>query len=123
MANGALDIAVGDPAAQTRHRHERNGILMDLQLCWLVLTALTAVFISPCGRTRVDDPVVVVLTQCRATETRSCRFLLLGVELLGIRTAVTEGRAQVVAQTIPLFPIRRITDTTQLNKTMRKYYY
>ena len=112
VANGALNIAIGDPAAQTHHRHERNGILMDLRLGRIVLTALTTVFIRPSGRTRPYDPVEAVLTQYHAAETRRFRSLLLGVELLSIRTAVAEGRAQCVAQTIPLFPVRRITDTT-----------
>ena len=87
---------------------------MDLLLGWFILAVLPALFIRPSGRTGSDDPVVVVLAHGNAAETRSCRFLLLDVELFGIRTAVAEGGANVIAETIPAFPIRRITNPTQL---------
>ena len=96
MTNGTLDVAVGDPSAQTGHRHERYRILIDLPFSWFLLAFLPAIFILPSGRAGFDDPVVAILAQFDAAETRGCRFFLLGVELFGVGAAVAEGGAHVV---------------------------
>ena len=87
---------------------------MHLGLGRLRLTGGPNFIVLPSGRTRANDPVVVVLSQTDTSETSSCRLLLVDAELFRIRAAIAECYAQIVTQTVALFPIRRITYAAHL---------
>ena len=109
-----MNVAICDAIVDARDGQLCKRIPVLFADFWKYFAKGSRFFIRPSSRTRVNDPVRLVLTEFNAGEALLRFPPLIGTVARRIETTIAVLDTQIVTQAIPLLPIRRVAYPTGL---------